>query len=374
MLRKPFKDSGIYLPALGMGAMRLPHHPDDPGNDKAMTDYAMASGVNFFDTAYIYGQNGASELGLGELLAKYPRESYYISTKYMARDDTRDYKAVFEEQLARLRTDYIDFYLIHGVTDDMYERYPGSGCIEYFAGLKKQGRIKYFGFSSHASIETLEKLINLHPSGPEGWDFAMLQLNYFDWVYGRAESEHGLLRKHDIPIMVMEPARGGRLASLSPGAEALLRSARPDWSIASWAFRWVKKLPGIQTVFSGMRTPGQLEENNILFSGGETLTEEDEKLLFKACEILRDEAGVLCTSCMYCINDCPARINIPRMIEIYNFCRQNMAWDFRKRQKIESAEQESSNGKIADCSGCGACNGNCPQGIDVAEIIQWLRN
>jgi len=365
MIYKPFKE--ISLPALGMGVMRLSVQSDkeDQSNDRTksvdMINCAMANGINFFDTAYSYGKDGESEKSLGELLAKYPRESYILSTKYIiyAGDG---YQSIFEEQLKRLKTDYIDFYAIHSVTEDTYQRYIDNGCIEYFEEQQKIGRIKYFGFSSHADIETLTKLIDYRK-----WDFGLFQFNYYDWLYGIAKQEYNLFITRKIPIIVMEPARGGRLASLSQKADDLLKETRPDWSVVSWAFRWVKRFPGVQIVLSGMDKLEQINENSALFSDDSNdFNEENEKKLFEACETFRKEVSVLCTGCMYCLNDCPAEINIPKMIEIYNFNKTNRPWDLKKADKIESK------GKPADCTECGICLTRCPQKIDIKSIIKEL--
>ena len=362
MIYKQFNQ--LNLPALGMGAMRfdmVDRTPIDDEKDREMMDYAISNGINYFDTAYTYGADGASEKYLGKMLSVYPRQSYYLATKYIiyAGDD---YKSVFEEQLNRLKTDYIDFYMIHGVTDDTYQKYIDNGCIEYFSELKQKGIIKYFGFSSHAGIDILTNLINYRQ-----WDFSMIQLNFYDWVYGQTQREYEILRKNNLPVMVMEPVRGGRLASLSPESESILKDKHPDWSIASWFFRWVKSLPGIYTVLSGMRKIEHLKENNLLFSGGESLDDEDKNLLFKACEKFREEVSVLCTSCNYCVNDCPAEINIPQIIELYNHYKKDKPWDIK--DKIKNAD---SKGKPADCANCGICLGRCPQKIDVMNIMQEL--
>jgi len=360
MLYKQFQN--IRLPALGMGAMRFNGSPeDDYADDRKMINYAMENGINYFDTAYAYGKDGASEKCLGVLLAEYPRDSYYLSTKYSVYAGD-DYKSVFTEQLDRMKTSYIDFYMLHGVGDDTYRRYTDNGCIDYFAELKRRGLIKYFGFSSHAGIETLEKLAGRHP-----WDYAMIQLNYYDWTYGQAKREYEILTGRGLPVMVMEPTRGGRLASLSPDSEAVLKKARPDWSVASWFFRWLKGLTGVQIVLSGMKSPEHMKENNMLFSDGEALSAEDGELLFAACEKFRKEVRVLCTACNYCVNDCPAEINIPVMIELFNYLKTDRPWDIK--DKIKSAD---SKGGPSDCTGCGACLGHCPQKIDVMGIISEL--
>jgi predicted aldo/keto reductase-like oxidoreductase len=356
MIYKPFKE--ITLPALGMGAMR-PSVGNITGKD--IIDCVISNGINYFDTAYVYGKDGDSEKVLGEFLPNYPRESYYLSTKHINYAG-EDYKAIFEEQLIRLKTDYIDFYMIHGIGDDSYQKYIDNGCIEYFAEEQKKGRIKYFGFSSHASVETLKTWVDYLQ-----WDFGLIQLNFYDWLYGSAKQEYEFLITRQIPIIVMEPIRGGRLASLSPKAEAILKETRPDWSIASWAFRWLKRLPNIQMVLSGMTSLEQIKENNILFSvDSNDFNDEDEKKLFEACEAFRKEVSVLCTECRYCLNDCPAEIDIPKMIEVYNYNKINKPWEPKKTDKVESK------GKPADCTECGICLTRCPQKIDIKAIMKEL--
>ena len=216
MIYKAFNN--INLSCLGMGNMRLPLNKDrtsSPINRKLsqeIIDYAMDNGINYYDTAYTYNQ-GDSEVFLGEALSKYPRDSFYLATKFNLHA-TDDYKSVFEEQLSRLKTDYIDFYLLHAVQDHTYQKYIDCGCIEYFLEQKKAGRIKYLGFSSHASVKVLTSFADHHK-----WDFAQLQINYFDWYHSTAKKEYEVLEKRGTPIIVMEPIRGGRLAELSPLAE-----------------------------------------------------------------------------------------------------------------------------------------------------------
>ena len=365
MFYKDFKN--IKTSFLGMGNMRLPtqdgswESPIDRAKAHEIIDYAMANGVNYYDTAYVY-HNGESEKFLGKALTKYPRESYYLATKFFIMA-SKDYKAVFEEQLARLKTDYIDFYLIHGIFDTTHQEYIDGGAVEYFKEQKEKGRIKYLGFSSHANIDNLTSFANHHK-----WDFAQIQLNYFDWLYGNTKQQYEILEKLGIPIIAMSPARGGRLASLSPESEAILKEAQPDWSIASWAFRWLKKLPGVQVVLSGMSTLEQIKENTALFLNGEHLNDEQEKLLFKAYETSRSELIVPCTDCRYCCNDCPAQIDIPKILEIYNRYKIDGSW------ALNALKDAESKGKPADCTGCGACDERCPQSIKIKDIMKELED
>lgn len=366
MLYKNFQD--IRLSRLGMGNMRLPAlHPGDPKSPidwpaaHEILAYAMAAGINYYDTAYVY-QSGESERCLGEGMKRFPRDSFHLATKYNIRANP-DYKAVFATQLQRLQTDYIDFYLLHCLMDSNVDNYLTNGCIDYFLDLKAQGKIKYLGFSSHASPATLERFASHH-----NWDFAQIQLNYFDWNYSTAKQEYRILEERNIPIMVMEPVRGGRLASLTPDAERLLKNAHPDWSIASWALRFVRTLPGVQVILSGMSSMAQIEDNVTTFSQLPELSQEDLDTLMKACDLFHTQLQVPCTACRYCCDDCPTQINIPEYLKVYN------AWKIGEGGIRQDLEEVESQGKFTDCVGCGACTGHCPQGIDVPAIMAELKD
>lgn len=258
MQYKEFKSSA-KLSMLGMGAMRLPVIGEDQGNidygkAKAIIDRAYQGGVNYYDTAYIY-HNGKSEEFLGKALAEYPRESYYVADKFNLQAEP-DFKKQFPEQLSRLNMEYIDFYLIHGIQDAWMDQFLESGALRYFDELKKQGKIKNLGFSFHASPASLRKLLKIYP-----WDFVQIQLNYLDWYYGDAKELYEILEEAEIPAMIMEPVRGGKLASLTPEAEAIFKEADPEASIASWALRFVMSRPQAQVVLSGMSNLEQVEDN-----------------------------------------------------------------------------------------------------------------
>lgn len=360
---KPFKD--LSLSCLGMGNMRLPTRPDLEGNpiDREsagnIIDYAMKSGVNYYDTAYVYN-SGDSEKFLGETITKYPRESYYLATKFHIVSNP-DYKAVFEEQLKRLNTDYIDFYLVHAIGNDTARQYIDSGCIEYFNELKKQGKIRYLGFSNHSSPETLKNFIKQN-----NWDFVQLQLNYYDWEYGTAKEEYEAVKESGLPVIVMEPVRGGKLAGLTDEANKLLKDAHPDWSIASWAFRWLRTLSNVQVVLSGMSNMEQIIDNINTFSDESSFTEADTELLFKARELFKDQIQVPCTSCRYCCDDCPKKIDIPGVLSVYNDYKLNGNWALDRLKKSENAGPK-------DCIGCKKCIAHCPQSIDIPNIMSELR-
>lgn len=365
MLYKKFKDK--KLSRLGMGNMRLPVAGDKQGapvdHERAqeIIDFAMTNGVNYFDTAYVY-HNGESEKFLGEALAKYPRDSYYLATKFfiLAGDD---YKAVFEEQLSRLKTDYIDFYLIHAIFDHTYQRYLDCGCIEYLLEQKEKGRIKHLGFSSHANLENFTTFTNHHQ-----WDFSMIVLNPYDWLFGTCKQEYEILAERKIPVIAMEPIRGGRLISLSSEAEKILKDARPNWSMAEWLLRWGKSRSESTVVLSGMSTINQIKENVPFFSDDAGLNAEEELLLYKALEAFKSEMQVPCTDCRYCVEDdtCPLNINIPKFLEVYNTYKVDGPWALSGLDNVETV------GQPTDCTACGKCSERCPQSIDIQGIMGEL--
>ena len=364
MRYKEFKGSA-KLSMLGMGAMRLPVIGGDQGNidyekAKAIIDRAYQGGVNYYDTAYIY-HNGKSEEFLGKALAEYPRESYYVADKFNLQAEP-DYKKQFPEQLSRLNMEYIDFYLIHGIQDAWMDQFLECGALRYFDELKKQGKIRNLGFSFHASPNSLRKLLKIYP-----WDFVQIQLNYLDWHYGDAKELYEILEEAEIPIMIMEPVRGGKLANLTPEAEAILKEADPEASIASWALRFVMSRPQVQVVLSGMSNLEQMEDNLHIFSETACLTEEEEALVKKAADEFRSKVGVGCTACRYCTPNCPIGLDIPKILSLYNDVKlANEEW----RATFADAMPEGK--RPEDCIGCGACTGHCPQSLDVPAAMKEM--
>lgn len=360
MIRKPFKD--IELSTLGLGCMRFPMMDKDHIDYEkahAVMEHAYQSGINYYDTAHVY-QGGDSERCLGMWMKNHPRDSIYIATKFNV-DATEDYKTTFEQQLQRLQTDHIDFYLIHCLTDGNVDKYIDGGAVEFFKKQKELGRITYLGFSSHASVATLTRFVEYH-----SWDFAQIQMNYFDWVNGSTAKEYEVLEAHNIPIVVMEPVRGGRLASLTDEVEAMLKAAHSDWSMASWALRFVKSHPQVQVVLSGMSDLAQLNDNLATFSDPTALTAEEEALVLKAGELFKKQLQVPCTACRYCTPECPMEIDIPAFLKLYNTYKVDGPWALERMDCVESV------GKPWDCIGCGACAGHCPQSIDIPAMMAEL--
>ena len=360
MICKSFKD--IQLSGLGMGAMRLPMKDEDHIDYEkahAIFEEAYEAGINYYDTAYVYN-GGDSERCLGAWLGKHPRDSFYIASKFNVNANP-DYVAVFEEQLERLQTDHIDFYLIHCLKDHNIDKYIDGGAVAYFQEQNRLGRISYLGFSTHADLATLTRFADYAP-----WDFAQIQMNYYDWVYGTAAKEYEILAQRNIPIMVMEPVRGGRLASLTPEVEAMLKAAQPDWSMAAWALRFVKSHPQVQVILSGMSNLEQLRDNLNTFADGDGLSQQDMATLMEAGALFRRQIYVPCTECRYCTAECPMSINIPAFMKLYNNYKIHGPWALNGVDKIETQ------GQPGDCVACGACMGHCPQDIRIPKILAEL--
>jgi len=355
-----FKD--ISLSLLGMGAMRLPQEGEGWGMpivyDQAqeIIDYCMAQGVNYYDTAYIY-HDGDSEVFLGKALAKYPRESFYIADKYNIAAKA-DYKAQFEEQLQRLQMDYIDFYLLHGISDDAVDDYLNNGCIEYFIEQKNEGKIKYLGFSFHSTPPVMPLITARHD-----WDFAMIQLNYLDWFHGEAQGLYHHLKEKEIPIIVMEPIHGGLLANLSDESNALLHKSEPNKSIASWALRFVAGLPDITVILSGMSNMEQVQDNIATINEGKPLSKEDDKMLLRISTELFKTIAATCTDCRYCLNDCPQQLDIPTMLNVYNEYKAGGEWRLNRLKALPITKQPEA------CTSCGICVKLCPQSLDIPTYM-----
>lgn len=364
MFYKDFK--GNKISALGFGVMRLPEDPENPAAfDRAegqrIIDRAMELGVNYFDTAHIY-QKTDSEKFLGEALKKYPRESYYLATKFYG-SPKRDIRKTFFEQLDRLQTDYIDFYLLHCLEEDTFDLYtdPQRDYLGFLRQMRAEGRIRYLGFSTHASPEMLEKFLNYD----DGFDMALMQLNYVDWELLDAKGQYEILTAHSIPVWVMEPLKGGRLATLNEAACGILREAAPERSVASWGFRWLMGLPNVQTVLSGMGSVDMVEDNCTTFHEYKPLDAEEQAALENARAAFIDDLGVPCSACRYCCDNCPEGLDIPLLIRYYNEkSLGGEAWKIPGLENTKGAEH---------CLQCGACMEHCPQKIQIPEIMAKLQ-
>ncbi len=370
MLTNGFKE--CELSRLGFGTMRLPLLPGesnsaaiDTAQVDAMVDYAISHGINYFDTAYPY-HGGMSEKVIGASLARYPRDSYYLADKYPGHQisDTYDPAAIFEEQLLKCGVDYFDFYLLHNIYENSITVYQDArwGILDYFVEQKRLGRIRHLGFSCHGSPEILTEFLDY--SG-DTMEFCQIQLNYLDWTLQQAKEKYDLLTQRGIPVWVMEPIRGGRLAALPESEQEALRKFRPEETGAAWALRFLQGLPNVKMILSGMSNLEQMRENITTFDGEKPLSEAEQEALLSLAERLKD--SIPCTSCRYCCDGCPSGLDIPMMIAAYNEVRFQANLYTKMRFDALPADK-----RPEACIRCGKCSKTCPQGIDVPAALQAL--
>lgn len=369
MIYKDFKD--LKLSALGMGAMRLPTlEGDDARIDTAatqeMVDYAMAHGINYFDTAWGY-HSGNSELVMGEALKKHPRDSFYLATKFPGYDlgNMPKVKEIFPEQLKKLRVDYFDFYLMHNVNEvniDAYLKEEEYGIYSYLLEQKKAGKIRHLGFSAHGSVEVMRRFLEAYH---EGMEFCQIQLNYVDWTLQDAKAKMELLKEYNLPVWVMEPVRGGRLAGLSEKDAEALAALRPEEKPVAWAFRFLQSLPEVVVTLSGMSNMEQLKENIEIWGEEKPLSDQETDSLLHMAAGMMD--GLLpCTACRYCTSHCPKGLDIPKLIGLYNDYKFT-GGGFVPAMVISTLPEDKRPGA---CIGCRSCEKLCPQQIKISEAMK----
>ena len=368
MLTNDFKE--ITLSRLGFGTMRLPviggnaAEIDEKQVDE-MVDYAISHGINYFDTAYPY-HGGMSEKVIGRSLSRYPRENYYLATKYPGHQLSSSYDpaAIFEEQLKKCGVDYFDFYLLHNVYENSIQVYTDEhwGIVDYFVEQKRKGRIKHLGFSCHGRVDTLREFLDYCGDKME---FCQIQLNYLDWTLQDAKEKYELLTERGLGVWVMEPVRGGRLAKLSETETSRLRELRPDESCAAWAFRFLQGLPNVKMILSGMSDMAQMVENVETFQQEKPLTDTERASLLDIAEGMKN--SIPCTACRYCCDGCPQGLDIPMLIATYNEIRFSPAINVAMR--LEALPDEK---RPSACIGCGKCARICPQNIDIPGAMKGL--
>ncbi len=367
MIYKNFQD--IRLSALGMGAMRLPTGENGADINEAataeMVDYAMENGVNYYDTAWGY-HDGNSETVMGRVLAGYPRNSFYLATKFPGYDLSNMDKVeeIFEKQLEKCGVEYFDFYLFHNVCEMNIDAYldPKYGIYDYLVKQKANGRIRHLGFSAHGSYEVMERFLTAYG---EKMEFCQIQLNWLDWSFQDAKSKVELLKEHQIPIWVMEPLRGGKLASLAPEYEEKLNVLRPSEDVPAWAFRFLQSIDGVTMVLSGMSNMEQLKKNIATFETEKKLSGEEMDALLGVAEMILKEKRLPCTACRYCTSHCPKGLDIPALIELYN--EHNFTGGgFLAPMALMAVPQEK---QPSACVGCKSCEAVCPQQIKISEAM-----
>ncbi len=359
---------GDQLSLLGFGTMRLPQNKDGSIDEKQvaeMTRMALEEGVNYFDTAYPY-HAGMSEVVMGRVLNEYTRDSFYLATKFPGHQIRKDYnpKTVFEEQLEKCGVDYFDYYLLHNVYERSIDVYtdPKWGIIDYFIEQKRKGRIRHLGFSTHGGMDVMNRFLDRYESVME---FCQIQLNYLDWKMQDARGKYEMLTKRGIPVWVMEPVRGGRLASLGTAEDAVLKELRPNESIAAWSFRFLQEFLNVKMILSGMSNIEQMRDNIKTFEKYRPLDIGERELLLSMAEKMHKL--VPCTSCRYCCDGCPAGLDIPTLLAFHN--EMSFQPSLNVGMRLEALSDDK---KPGACLGCGKCEKACPQGIQIPKLLREL--
>ena len=368
MQYKEFK--GLKLSALGMGCMRLPVLEGDDGkiNEPAvqeMVDYAMAHGVNYYDTAWGY-HNGTSELAMGRALARHPRDSFYLADKFPGYDLSNMPKVeeIFQEQLKKCQVDHFDFYLFHNVCAKNIDAYldPQYHIHQYLMEQKKNGRIRHLGFSCHGDMTVLRRFLDAYGQDME---FCQLQLNYIDWTFQQDKEKVELLDQLHIPVWVMEPLRGGRLARLSEEEAAPLKALRPDETIPAWAFRFLQTIPSVTMILSGMSDLEQLKANIATFQEDRPLSQGELDGLLAAAQDMIGKTALPCTACHYCVSHCPKGLDIPTLLSLYNE-HVFTGGGFLAPMALSALPKGK---RPSDCIGCRSCEKVCPQGLKISAAM-----
>lgn len=369
MQKRTFKGKSVSL--LGLGTMRLPKvegmgEKIDFEKAQEIVDYAYAHGVNYYDTAFPY-HAGESESFIGPALSKYPRDSYFLATKMPLWEvnSYEDFGRIFNIQLERTKAGYFDFYLMHALNRPNFEKAEKLGLYDFMREKQKKGLVRYVGFSFHDSPEVLEHIVS-----SRNWDFAQIQFNYLDYEQQNAKRQYEILEEHHIPTVIMEPVRGGALASPCEKANEIFKAAAPDKSVASWAIRFAASFPNVLTVLSGMSNMEQIEDNVATMTDFKYIDDKDRETIALALDAYRKKDVVPCTGCRYCM-DCPAGVDIPGVFKIYN---DSYAVE-RDGETFKAAYSALTPSARADsCVGCKKCMTHCPQSIKIPEKMAQIKD
>lgn len=351
---------------LGFGCMRFPKKEDgtiDELEAEKMIDHAIANGVTYIDTAYPY-HNGDSEPFVGRVLKKYPRNSFYLATKLPIWElkTKEDVKRIFDSQLERLDVDYVDFYLLHALDAKKWQTVLDLDIIPFVEEMQKEGKIKYIGFSFHDSYETFEKILTYR-----AWDFCQIQYNYMDRNIQAGDKGYSLTEKLGVPLVIMEPIKGGSLANLPADIDAIFKTAAPERSTSSWALRWVASHPNVKVILSGMSTYDQVVDNLATFNHENiVLSSEEAAIVDQVTEAINARTKNGCTGCAYCM-PCPFGVNIPR-----NFALWNHESMYGNTAKAKSDYQALDSAKASQCKQCGKCEKMCPQQLPIREHLKQV--
>ena len=356
---------------LGFGLMRLPKNDDGSSSvekTSEMVDEFIKAGGTYFDTAYVYGDS--EETTKKALVERHPRETYTLASKINAHasgcKSAKDCKQQLFTSLERTGAQYFDYYLIHTVGRNNIKEYDDWGIWDFVKEQKEKGLIKHWGFSFHDSAEFLDEVLSKHPDV----EFVQLQINYADWDNPKIESRacYEVARKHNKPIVVMEPVKGGALANPIDDVKKIFKDANPDASYASWAIRYVASLDGILTVLSGMSSLEQMQDNLSYMKDFKPLDENEKEVINKVRQTLSGIESIECTACRYCTEGCPMNIPIPDIFDVRN---QQLRLNIEdKRAKNSYNFQTSNKGKASECIECGQCESQCPQHLSIIELLK----
>ena len=365
---------GEKTPKLGFGLMRLPKLENgdiDVEQVKVMVDMFLDAGLTYFDTAFVYDDGKSEEAARDALVLRHPRDSFTLATKmnaWLGFPTKEDVEKQLEISLERTQAGYFDYYLLHAIQDNNYERYEELGLWDFVKQAKEKGLVKHWGFSFHSTPERLDELLTKHPDA----EFVQLQINYADWDNPQVQSRRCLevARAHGKSVVVMEPVKGGQLANPISDIQNLFKSYNPDASCASWAIRFVASQDGIITVLSGMSNIAQMADNVSYMGNFQPLNDEEKEIIKKAQDILDSINMIPCTGCRYCTKGCPMGIRIPDLFSLKNRQLLNGIPDHDEKLVERYNRMTSESAKASDCLQCGQCEGACPQGINIIERLQ----
>ena len=361
------KFDGIDTPLIALGCMRLPirNGKVDMVELDKMVEYAMAHGANYFDTAYMY-VDGKSENAIGEILKKYPRESFILADKCPAYlvNSQADVKRLCEEQLKKCQVEYFDNYMVHNINKNTLSNYRDNNMYDELVKLKKEGKIKHLGFSFHGDPQMLREVIKEHK-----WDFCQLQMNYLDWEVVNADELYKIADDAGVPVIVMEPLRGGVLCNLPDKAVAKLKQECPNDTQASFGLRWVASKQRVFTILSGMSNFQQLKENVDTFVNYKEFSEKELKVAHEIAQIIQSQGAIPCTACKYCLEVCPRGINIPAIFGLYNIYKSSEQKNrfFLFAYNYKALDESTRADKCVDCK---LCMKNCPQNLDIPKLLK----
>ncbi len=364
-----FENLGVHTSLLGFGAMRFPVANDgkiDRKRSVAMLNEAYEAGVNYFDTAYSY-HNGESEPFLGEYLSTLERSTYYLATKLpqWLINSLDDAKRIFQEQLDRLQKTYFDFYLIHAIDKKAFDKMVNLGVVSYLEEEQKKGRIKFLGFSFHSIYEDFEYITKFRK-----WDFLQIQYNYLDTEEQAGDKGYELCEKLGIPMIIMEPIKGGSLANLSPDMQLQIDNLESKGSAASYALRWVADHQNVKVILSGMSTEEQVAENLKTFAAYKPLSAKENETLAQIADTMHKRIGNECTGCKYCM-PCPFGVDIPGNFSLWNKMRMFQNYDVVKKMWEMESQQPA---RPSSCTECGACMVHCPQHIEIPMDLKRVQS